>query len=106
MYSIPRDDRFTEGQALLLAIPTDKTLNSSAIASLRFRGPKTDEHGRFDVLQIRKTELGPLPIRFSSSCFSSHGRHLPTWRVGSRMIRRYTQSLDMLVLKEYEIFNR
>jgi hypothetical protein len=58
------------------------------------------------VLEIRKTELDPLPIRFSSSSFSSHGSHLPTWRVGNRMIRRQTQSLDTFVLKKYEIFNR
>ena len=46
----------------LPAIPTNKILNGSPIASLEFRGPQADDHRRFDVLQIRKTELGPLQL--------------------------------------------
>src|SRR5207245_10940145 len=43
MYSIPCDDRFLDRQAWFCAIPTDKIINRSPIASSRFSEPSTDE---------------------------------------------------------------
>jgi hypothetical protein len=74
----------------------------TAIAPLRFWGPKTDEHCRFDVFQIRKTELGLRPMCNSLRVFLLI---MPPPRVGlgDGMKSRLFQALDTPPKAAYEI---
>src|SRR6516162_6688669 len=76
------------------------------VAPLRFRRPETYQHCRLDVLQIRETQLGLMPIRFSCSWFSSHGYHLPTRKARNGRIRHHIQFLDTAEVREYHVLNQ
>src|SRR5215469_4888689 len=82
MNPIAGDHCFVKGKPRFGTIPANEIVDGTPIAALRFRRPETYQHCRLDVLQIRKTQFGLLPIRFSCSWFSSHGYHLPTGKRG------------------------
>src|SRR6516225_1912329 len=73
MNPVAGDHCFVKGKPRFGTIPTNEVVDGTPIAALRFRRPETYQHCRLDVLQIRETQLGLMPIRFSCSWFSSHG---------------------------------
>src|ERR1039457_7680812 len=62
MYSEAGHDRLIERQSRFRAVPADKVVDGTAIATLRFWRAQADEHCCFGVLQIGEPELGLLPI--------------------------------------------
>src|SRR5215471_240890 len=106
MKTVAGDHCFVKGKPRFGTIPTNEIVDGTPIAALRFRRPETYQHCRLDVLQIRETQLGLMPIRFSCSWFSSHGYHLPTGKARNGRIRHHIQFLDTAEVREYHVLSR